>query len=34
MGVVAMLALWPGQFEQLFVPQALEAKSEIWLQWA
>ena len=32
MDVAAMLAMWPGPFEQLFVfPPPLEALYEIWL---
>ena len=36
MGMAAILVMWPGQFEQTFVPHPREAPYEIWLwlaQW-
>ena len=34
MGIAAILVMWPGPFEQIFVPRPLEAIYEIWLQLA
>ena len=34
MGMVAILVLWLGRFEHIFVPSALGALHEIWLQLA
>ena len=31
MGIAAILAMWPGPFEQTFVPHPIEAPYEIWL---
>ena len=31
MGVAAILVVWPGLFEQSFVPHPMEAQYEIWL---
>ena len=34
MGMAAILVMWPGPFEQIFVPHPIEAPYEIWLRLA
>ena len=31
MGMAAILVMWPGPFEQTFIPHPMEAPNEIWL---
>ena len=31
MGMAAIFVMWPGPFEQTFVPPSIEAPYEIWL---
>ena len=32
MGMVAILVMWPGPFEQILAPLPMEASHEIWLR--
>ena len=32
MGMAAILVMWPGPFEQTFVPHPMETQYEIWIQ--
>ena len=34
MGMAAILVMWPGPFEQMFVPHPMDAPYIIWLSWA